>query len=88
MAGGVKADPASMRRLRSDIDRSQKEIQSAISNLRGALKRVDWHDAVRDRFEQELDQVLQSLSKFDGQADTLKSTLDRKARELEQFLSR
>jgi lambda repressor-like predicted transcriptional regulator len=36
----------------------------------------------------ELEQVLRSLSKNDGQADTLKSTLDRKARELEQFLAR
>ena len=87
MSGDVRGNPAALRALRSDIDRSQKEIQTAISRLRGSLRRVEWHDAVRQRFEQELEQVLRSASKFDGQADAMKSTLERKARELDIYNS-
>lgn len=85
---GVNADPASLRKLRSDIDRTQREIQAAISRTRGSLRSAQWKDAAKDKFERELESTLQTLQSFDKNAELLKSHLERKARELDQYLSR
>ncbi len=88
MGSGVNTDPAALRSLRAEVQRAQVSISEATSRLRSALKRTKWDDAVRNRFESELDQALRAFSRFDAEANTLKATLDRKARELDNYLSR
>lgn len=88
MGSGVNTDPAALRSLRAEVQRAQQTITEATSRLRSALKRTTWDDAVRSRFESELDHALQAFSRFNAEADTLKATLERKARELDSYLSR
>lgn len=85
---GVNADPDSLRKLRADIDRTQNDIKQAIARTRGSLRSARWQDAAKDKFERELEQTLKSLEAFDRNANQLKSHLDRKARELDDFLRR
>ncbi|MBP2214780.1 MULTISPECIES: hypothetical protein [Rhodococcus] len=85
---GVNADPSSLRTLRADIDRTQREIKQAIARTRGALRSAQWKDSMKDQFERELESTLRTLDAFDRNADQLKAHLDRKARELDQYLGR
>lgn len=84
----VNANPDSLRALRTDIDRTQKEIKAAIARTRGALQRAQWRDVMKDKFERELEVTLRSLSAFEQNAELLKSHLDQKARELDRYMGR
>lgn len=83
----VQADPRALREVRASIDRGQQDIARAVNAMRASLKKADWHDERRRAFEQDLEQVLRSLSTFNGKADDLKRYLSRKADELDRFLS-
>lgn len=85
---GVIANPESLRQLRGDIDRSQREIANAMSRVRSSLQRTEWRDGVRAQFEKELEQTLKSLVSFNQNADQMKNYLERKARELDVYLGR
>ena len=86
MSGRVHANPEDLKQLRRAVDRSQQDIKEAVSNLRRALEKCDWQDPVRRQFEDRVNELTQNLGKFDQGASELKPILDRKVRDLEQYL--
>jgi DNA repair ATPase RecN len=86
MSGRVHANPEDLKQLRGAVDRSQRDIKEAVSNLRRALEKCDWQDPVRRQFEDRVNELTQTLGKFDQGASELKPILDRKVRDLEQYL--
>ncbi|CAM2842690.1 hypothetical protein [Skermania piniformis] len=86
--GSVQANPDSLKKLKSDIDRSQREINGAISRVRSSLKGTDWRDSVKDKFEKDMEQVLKSVAAFDANANQLKAYLDKKIQILQTYQGR
>lgn len=84
----VQANPDSLRQLKNDIDRSQREINAAITRVRSSLKRAEWRDSVKDKFERDLEQILRSVAAFDTNAAQLKSYLDKKIQLLQTYQGR
>ncbi len=84
----VNADPQALRNVRSAIHQGQTDIERAVANMRSALRSADWNDERRRQFEQDLEGLLGSLKAFSARADEMKSHLDRKANQLDQFLQR
>ncbi|MRH91662.1 hypothetical protein GFY24_30200 [Nocardia sp. SYP-A9097] len=84
----VQANPDSLKKLKSDIDRSQREINQAITRVRSSLKSAEWRDGVKDQFERDLEQVLRSVAAFDRNADQLKMYLDKKIQILQHYQGR
>lgn len=84
----IQANPDSLRKLKSDIDRSQREINQAIARIRSSLRAAEWRDSVKDQFERDLEQVLRSVSAFDKNADQLKRYLDKKVQILQSYQGR
>ncbi len=82
----VNASPESLRKLKSDLQTSQNEIRQAVQRIRSSLKSTQWNDQVRRQFEQNLEQTLRVLNKFDAEATTLQAYLNKKANELDNFL--
>ncbi|WP_433653831.1 hypothetical protein ACQPW1_24695 [Nocardia sp. CA-128927] len=84
----IQANPDSLKKLKGDIDRSQREINQAIARVRSSLKSAEWRDSVKDQFERDLEQVLRSVAAFDKNADQLKRYLDKKVQILQSYQGR
>ncbi|MDO4685704.1 MAG: hypothetical protein Q4A92_04085 [Corynebacterium sp.] len=83
----VRANPQQLRNLKHTIQRSRKEIDQAVRNIQAGLTNAsDWNDQVRKRFENDLRIALAGFKKFDQDADQLCNHLERKARQLDDFL--
>ncbi|WP_280441844.1 hypothetical protein [Nocardia brasiliensis] len=84
----IQANPDSLKKLKGDIDRSQREINQAITRVRSSLRGAEWRDSVKDQFERDLEQVLRSVAAFDNNANVLKRYLDRKIQILQSYQGR
>lgn len=86
MADNVHANLDDLRRLRKAVDQTQKDIQDALKKLSGALNSADWKDRARQDFESRLQTAQGSARAIDAKLNELKPILDRKVRDLENFL--
>lgn len=82
----VVGDPDSIKQLGRKLKQASDEMDKIAQGLVAALKGTDWDDQVQRRFEQELAQLVKSVRSFKSQADSAEKHLQRKARELENYL--
>lgn len=86
MGGRVSADIDDLRRLRREIDQTQRTIREAIGRLRTMMASTHWDDAACRAFEAQLMETIGSITQFDAKADALKPVLNRKIENLAAFL--
>lgn len=87
MNHSVRANPEQLRRLRSEIQRSRQDINNAVRRINASLSSTSsWQDSVRTRFEQDLKNALTMFKKFDADSERLCAHLEKKARQLDDFL--
>jgi len=86
MSGRVSADVDDLRRLRREIDQTQRTISEALSRLRATMARTHWDDAACRAFEAQLQDTMSSIKQFDAKAEALKPVLNRKIESLVAFL--
>jgi hypothetical protein len=84
----VHADPDKLRQFASTLSRSAQQLESISRQLRSSLDATGWTDSERQRFEQDFQQTVRSLSQF---TERLRSQyvpqLQKKAAALDRFRS-
>jgi uncharacterized protein YukE len=88
MSGRVSADVDDLRKLRKEIDQTQRTINEAIGRLRSTMTHAHWDDAACRTFEAQLQETMASIKQFNTKADALKPVLNRKIESLVAFLRR
>jgi DNA repair ATPase RecN len=88
MSGRVSADIDDLRKLRKEIENTQKVINEAVGRLRSTMAHAHWDDAACRAFEAQLQETMGSIKQFDAKADALKPVLSRKIESLAAFLRR
>jgi uncharacterized protein YukE len=85
----VHADPEKLKQLAKDFTSSADQLEQVARALSRALDRSGWEDSERQKFEQDFQKTVKSLSQF---TDKLKSqyapVLQKKAAALEQYRGR
>lgn len=85
----VHADPEKLKQLAKALTSSADQLQQVARTLSSALNNSGWHDAERQKFEQDFKQTVRTLGQF---TEKLKSQyvpdLQRKAAALEQYRGR
>jgi hypothetical protein len=84
----VHADPAQMREFAAHVDDFGNKVFEEIKSLRAHFDRLDWHDAQRRRFADEVADVTGRLSSFLETANEIASKLRHTADPLDQYLDR
>lgn len=79
-------DPDSIKQLGRKLKQASDEMDKIAQGLLAALKGTDWDDQVQKRFEQDLTQLVKSVRAFRMQADSAEKHLQKKARDLENYL--
>lgn len=79
-------DPDSIKQLGRKLRQASDEMDKIAQGLLAALKGTDWNDQVQKRFEQDLTQLVKNVRSFKVQADSAEKHLQRKARDLENYL--
>lgn len=79
-------DPDSIRQLASKVHKASADIDVSARSLVGALKGTDWSDPVQKRFEQDLNELVKYVKAFKARADVAERHLQKKARELDEYL--
>ena len=82
----AEGDPDSIKQLGRKVRQASDEIDRIAQGLLAALKSTDWNDQVQRRFEQDLTQLAKSVRSFKTQADIAEKHLQKKARDLENYL--
>jgi uncharacterized protein YukE len=88
MATGADANSDDLRKLARELDRATGDIKTALSRLDSVLRSAHWNDSTRRQFENDFSAVTAAARQFGDKTGPLKQYLDRKARELDQYLSR
>ncbi len=82
----VHADPDKLRHFASALSRSAQQLESIARQLQRGLDSTGWQDSERQRFEQDFQQTVRSLTQF---TDRLKGQyvpqLQKKAAALDRF---
>lgn len=82
----VRADPDKLRQLASALASSAGQLESIARQLRRSLDATGWQDSERQRFEQDFQATVRSLTAF---AERLRGTyapqLRKKAEALDRF---
>ena len=82
----VHADPDKLRQFASALSRSAQQLESIARQLQRGLDSTGWQDSERQRFEQDFQQTVRSLTQF---TDRLRSQyvpqLQKKAAALDMF---
>jgi uncharacterized protein YukE len=82
----VHADPDKLRQFASALSRSAQQLESIARQLQRSLDSTGWQDSERQRFEQDFQQTVRSLTQF---TERLRSQyvpqLQKKAAALDQF---
>lgn len=86
MSGRVSADIDDLRRLRKELENSQKTINDAVARLRSTMAHTHWDDAACRSFAAQLEATMGSIKQFNAKADLLKPVLNRKIESLAAFL--
>jgi len=79
-------DPDSIRQLARHLGEASSEMERTAQKLVAALKRTDWNDPVRQRFEQDLNDLVRTLRTFKPKADDAQRHLLQKASQLDGYL--
>lgn len=79
-------DPDSIKQLGRKVKQASDEMQKIAQGLVVALKATDWDDQVQKRFERDLDQLVRNVRSFKVLADSAEQHLQKKARDLENYL--
>lgn len=82
----VVGDPESIRQLARKMRQASDDMERTAQGLWSAYKSTDWNDQAQRRFEQDLNHLVKNVRAFKAQADSAEQHLQRKARELENFL--
>ena len=75
-----------IKKLGRKLMQASVEMDKIAQGLLAALKGTDWNDQVQKRFEQDLTQLVKSVRSFKTQADSAEKHLQKKARDLENYL--
>ena len=82
----VHADPDKLRQFASALSRSAQQLESIARQLQRGLDATGWQDSERQRFEQDFQQTVRTLTQF---TDRLRGQyvpqLQKKAAALDRF---
>ncbi len=82
----VRADPDKLRQFASALSGSAGQLESIARQLRRSLDATGWHDSERQRFEQDFEAMVRTLSGFSERLrDTYVPQLRKKAEALDRF---
>ncbi|MDR1388204.1 MAG: hypothetical protein LBJ44_11630 [Propionibacteriaceae bacterium] len=81
------ADPAALRQLAHTIKQAADDMERIATGLGSALAAADWQDEVRRRFESDLNELVRTARSFKGPAQVAVNFLEKKARDLDTYLS-
>ncbi len=85
---GTTADSQDLRRLAKELRQAQDEIEKVARHLERTLANLNWKDHVKDRIDADCRQATAGLRRFGQTLNEHSRVVDRKASELEKFLSR
>lgn len=84
----VHADPDKLRQFASSLSRSAAQLEALVRQMQRSLDATGWHDGERQKFEQDFNQTVRTLSQF---TERLRSShipqLQKKAAALDAFRS-
>ena len=85
---GVIADPKNIRDFQKQLSQFSREMQILTRKLKGQLRTLNttWRDAEYQKFEQQINEVLNAFGRYTQQSEEYIRYLDRKAEPLERFL--
>jgi uncharacterized protein YukE len=82
----VRADPDKLRQFASVLSGSAGQLESIARQLRRSLDATGWQDSERQRFEQDFEATVRTLSGFSERLrDTYVPQLRKKAEALDRF---
>jgi uncharacterized protein YukE len=82
----VDADPADLQRFAAQLRRYQADGVQQLDRLSGQLNAMRWSDAQQRRFQTEWDRNARSIRAFMNSIDQHAAYLERKAKQLEDYL--
>jgi uncharacterized protein YukE len=82
----VHADPDKLRQFASALTRSAQQLESIARQLQRGLDATGWQDSERQRFEQDFQQTVRTLTQFtDRLRGQYAPQLQKKAAALDRF---
>jgi hypothetical protein len=88
MAANVNANPEDLRRFARSLRQFKSDVEGKLGALNSQFRGLTWSDDQQRRFAQEWDRTSKSLRSFLQQVDSHAPYLERKARQLDEFLRR
>ena len=82
----VDADPDELRRFASALRRFKSDVEGQLSGLNSQVQRMRSSDPQQQRFATDWDRTARSMRSFLGEIDRHAPYLDKKARQLEDYL--
>lgn len=82
----VDADPAELRKTAQQLRRFKTEVESQLSRVNGQVAAMRGGDAQQRKFADEWDRTARSMRGFLASIDSHAPYLERKAKQLEDYL--
>lgn len=82
----VDADPADLRRFAQQLRQFKSDVESQLNRLSGQLNGMQGSDAQQQRFRGEWEKSANSMRRFLSSIDQHSPYLERKAKQLEEYL--
>jgi uncharacterized protein YukE len=83
----AQASPDALRQFAKDLRRAQEDVRSLTKNLERRMSALDWEDDVKRHLEGDVRAVGKGLLRFVGQLDGYAKQIERKAADLERYLT-
>ena len=82
----VHADPDKLRQFARELRRASSDLEGQASSLLKRLGNIDWDDAERRQFENDMGAVTKAIGQFSRRLrDEYAPRLEHKARALDEF---
>jgi len=87
---GVAADPKNIRDFQRQLSQFNRELDTITRKLKGQLRTLNtsWHDSQYQKFEQQMNEVLNAFNRYSQQSEQYIRYLDKKAEPLERYQGR
>lgn len=87
MASGAHGNPEDLKRFAKQLRSTSESVSSLGKNLKKSLSGIDWNDSVKVKIDSDVSAAVSGMEKFARKLDEHAKQVDRKAAELQRYLS-